>query len=77
MDILSSFRLLSSSFLPLVSFDAMQDESYPIAGIKVSNFVLPLYFTSGDEPGGRNDFLGTIHRGKTLVVQGQPRRVWR
>ncbi len=46
--------------------DAVQDESYPIDGIKVSNFVLPLYFTSSDERGGRNDFLGTIHRGKTL-----------
>jgi len=28
--------------------------------------VLPLYFTCSDERGGRNDFLGTIHRGKTL-----------
>jgi len=46
--------------------DAVQDESYPIDGIKVSNFVLPLYFTSSDERGGRNDFLGTIHRGQTL-----------
>ena len=57
--------------------DAVQDESYPIDGIKVSNFVLPLYFTSSDERGGRNDFLGTIHRGKTLEsVQSQPRRIY-
>ena len=33
--------------------DAVQDESYPIDGIKVSNFLLPLYFTSSDERGGR------------------------
>ena len=39
--------------------DAVQSESYEIDGIAVSNFVLPLYFTSGEELGGRNDFLGT------------------
>lgn len=37
--------------------DAVQDEKYEIDGIKVSNFVLPLYFTSSAEKGGRNDFL--------------------
>lgn len=37
--------------------DAVQDEDYEIDGIKVSNFVLPLYFTSSAEKGGRNDFL--------------------
>ena len=47
--------------------DAVQNESYEIDGIHVSNFVLPLYFTSSDERGGRNDFLGTItDEGKTL-----------
>jgi len=46
--------------------DAVQNESYVIDRIKVSNFVLPLYFTSGNERGGRNDFLGTITKGKTL-----------
>jgi hypothetical protein len=46
--------------------DAVQDESYIIDGRKVSNFVLPLYFTSGHERGGRNDFLGTLTDGKTL-----------
>jgi hypothetical protein len=40
--------------------DAVQSEGYKIDGIGVSNFVLPLYFTSSDEKGGRNDFLGTI-----------------
>ena len=42
--------------------DAVQDESYEIDGIKVSNFVLPLYFTETDEVGSRNDFLGTQYR---------------
>ena len=46
--------------------DAVQNETYEIDGVGVSNFVLPLYFTSGDERGGRNDFLGTITKGKTL-----------
>jgi hypothetical protein len=27
---------------------------------------LPLYFTSGEEAGGRNDFLGRPHNGQTL-----------
>jgi len=39
--------------------DAVQSESYKIDGINVSNFLLPLYFTGGDEYIGRNDFLGT------------------
>jgi len=46
--------------------DAVQDESYALDGVQVSNFVLPLYFTSSNERGGRNDFLGTKHRGKSL-----------
>jgi hypothetical protein len=47
--------------------DAVQDEHYLIDGVPVSNFVLPLYFTSSDERGGRNDFLGTVGPdGKTL-----------
>ena len=43
--------------------DAVQNESYEIDHVAVSNFVLPLYFTSSDERGGRNDFLGTINKG--------------
>jgi len=39
--------------------DAVQAESYEIDGIKVSDFVLPLYFTIGEQTGARNDFLGT------------------
>ena len=38
--------------------DAVQTETYSIDGVLVSNFLLPLYFTSGEERGGRNDFLG-------------------
>lgn len=46
--------------------DAVQSESYKIDGVRVSNFVLPLYFTPGAERGGRNDFLGMKKDGKTL-----------
>jgi len=46
--------------------DAVQTETYEIDGVAVSNFVLPLYFTGGDEIGGRNDFLGRTYKGKTL-----------
>jgi hypothetical protein len=50
--------------------DPVSSESYEIDGIKVSNFVLPLYFTGGDEYDGRNDFLGNVHNGKTLKSFG-------
>ena len=46
--------------------DAVQAETYEIDGVAVANFVLPLYFTSSEELGGRNDFLGRAHDGKTL-----------
>jgi hypothetical protein len=46
--------------------DAVQAENYTIDDVEVSNFVLPLYFTGGDELGGRNDFLGRTYNGKTL-----------
>ena len=46
--------------------DAVQAETYAIDGVSVSNFVLPLYFTSSHERGGRNDFLGTRRRGQML-----------
>jgi hypothetical protein len=39
--------------------DAVQSESYLIDNVAVSNFVLPLYFTGGEELDGRNDFLAT------------------
>lgn len=38
--------------------DAVERTAYEIDGILVSNFVTPHYFTVGDEPGTRNDFLG-------------------
>lgn len=47
--------------------DAVQDESYLLDGIKVSNFVLPLYYTGSDEYDGRNDFLGTINKDGTRL----------
>jgi hypothetical protein len=50
--------------------DPVQCEYYAIDGIDVSNFLLPLYFTSSDEHGGRNDFLGTQTRGRTLQSFG-------
>ena len=48
--------------------DAVQNETYQIDGVAVSNFVLPLYFTTNHEKGARNDFLGTVTNGKTLTV---------
>jgi hypothetical protein len=50
--------------------DAVQSETYEVDGVEVSNFVLPLYFTGGDEHGGRNDFLGRSHGGETLKSFG-------
>jgi hypothetical protein len=50
--------------------DAVQDETYKIDGVAVSNFVLPLYFTQFAEVGGRNDFLGRLTKGKALQSFG-------
>ena len=50
--------------------DAVQADVYSIDGIEVSNFVLPLYFTSEDEYDGRNDFLGRVYNNKTLTSFG-------
>jgi len=50
--------------------DAVQDEHYVVGDVPVSNFVLPLYFTGGEEKGGRNDFLGRPHDGRTLASFG-------
>jgi len=44
--------------------DAVSADTYEIDDTDVSNFVLPLYFTSGDEFKGRNDFLGKKPVGK-------------
>lgn len=50
--------------------DAVQAEQYAIDGVQVSNFLLPLYFTGGDELGGRNDFLGTVTDNGNLTSFG-------
>jgi len=50
--------------------DAVQAETYEIDGVEVSNFLLPLYFTSGEEHAGRNDFLGRAYNGQTLKSFG-------
>jgi hypothetical protein len=50
--------------------DAVQCESYLIDAVEVSNFVLPSYFSPGEQPGRRNDFLGWVHEGKTLPSFG-------
>jgi hypothetical protein len=50
--------------------DAVQDEHYELDGVKVSNFVLPSYFTRGNAPEGRNDFLGRRKRGQILPSFG-------
>ena len=48
--------------------DAVQAQTYKIDGVEVSNFLLPLYFTSDEQEGGRNDFLG--HKDKSgLALQ--------
>ena len=39
--------------------DPVQSETYPIDGVTVSNFVLPHYYNSMGESGGRNDFIGS------------------
>ncbi|MBI4471643.1 MAG: S8 family serine peptidase [Acidobacteria bacterium] len=46
--------------------DAVQAEGYEIDGVRVSNFILPLYFTVQDEIASRNDFLG-IRRGRSAL----------
>ncbi len=50
--------------------DAVQAESYRIDGVEVSNFVLPSYFSMGEQDGRRNDFLGRACAGATLKSFG-------
>ena len=50
--------------------DAVQAENYAIDGVAVSNFVLPSYFSLGEQEGRRNDFLGTVYGGKLLQSFG-------
>lgn len=49
--------------------DAVERFSYQIDGIAVSDFVTPSYFTAGDAPGTRNDFLG-VDVGSFSVTKG-------
>lgn len=42
--------------------DAVQSQTYKIDGVEVANFLLPLYFTTEEQEGGRNDFLGTLDK---------------
>jgi len=46
--------------------DAVQAEEYAINGVYVSNFVTPLYFTTNEEAGQRNDFLNRRYKGESL-----------
>ena len=39
--------------------DPVQSETYKIDGVTLSNFVLPHYYNSMGDSGGRNDFLST------------------
>ena len=50
--------------------DAVQSQTYLIDNVEVSNFVLPLYFSVGEQEGGRNDFLGRLSHGKGLCSFG-------
>ena len=50
--------------------DPVQEETYRVLGVDVSNFVLPSYFSATPKPGGRNDFLGRLHKGKRLAPFG-------
>ena len=59
--------------------DAVQDESYKIDGVEVSNFVLPLYFTHVRRgSAAATTSSAGCKKGKTLVVlRHQPRRLHR
>ena len=46
--------------------DAVQDESYVIDGVRVSNFVLPCPSPAAPSGAAGRDFLGTLTKGKTL-----------
>ena len=46
--------------------DAVQSQTYMIDDVEVANFVMPLYFTTEEQEGGRNDFLGRLSGGKGL-----------
>ena len=47
--------------------DAVERLSYRIDEIAVSDFLTPNYFTIGDAPGTRNDFLGVDQKTIQMV----------
>jgi len=47
--------------------DAVSGEFYEIEGVKVQNFLLPGWFARADVPGARNDFLGRVQPGESLL----------
>lgn len=49
---------------------AVQDESYLVQGVEVSNFLLPAYFFPGADGEARCDYLGRVHSGRTLAPFG-------
>ena len=50
--------------------DAVQAETYDIDGVEVSNFVLPLYFTGGEEQGDGTIFSAAHIRAKRCAPLG-------
>lgn len=50
--------------------DAVQSQTYQLDSVEVANFLLPLYFTVGEQEGGRNDFLGTQLQGRGIASFG-------
>ena len=56
--------------------DAVQSETYEIEDVSVANFVLPRYFTAGEELGGRNDFLARSTGGASLRSFGIAAGSW-
>ena len=50
--------------------DPVQEDTYRVLGVDVSNFVLPSYFSAQPTPGARHDFLGRLHKGKRLAAFG-------
>jgi hypothetical protein len=64
-------KILKEEWTVTLSHEALELTGDPennllVQGPHPKNFVLPLYFTSSNERGGRNDFLGTSTKGKTL-----------
>lgn len=70
----------SRESVPWLTSTNSQGETYLIDGVTVSNFVLPHYYNSMGESGGRNDFLrqeqgssGRLYRYANPRVSGRSR----